>query len=329
MRKHGNWKWCAPSFFLEAFGVVIFLGLAKMLGLDVSSRLGGWLGERIGPLFKRNHIARENLERAMPELSPEEVDAIIRKMWRNVGRALFEYAHLNKFKKRRHRWRLVLDFSPKARAALARHHGRGFFFSGHFTNWELMPLAVRLEGISIAEIYQRVSNPYVNFWVSRLRKKAICPYQVEKRRALRGIVYHIHSDHAFAALVDQKMLSGVWAWFFHRPAQTSEFPASLAVKQNYALIPCYIRRADKGFRTRFHMVATDPIEIDRTDKSRTQVQHVAQQINYCLEMMIREQPDNWLWLHNRWPDPGPPVRQARSDLHRLQEARDRDLPAAI
>ena len=300
MRKQKNRQWYRPSYFFEAFGAFLFLMICKMIGLDLSSHLGGALGARLGPLLKRDHMARENLKKALGHLPPEEIDIIINQMWRNLGRVIGEYAHLNQFQKKHQQWRLQVKWSPKARQAVLDHSGRCFFFSAHFTNWELLPLTLKLKNIPSAEIYQKLSNPYINFWIARLRAKAICPHQVEKKNAVRDIIRHIHANHAFAALVDQKMLSGVWVRFFSRPAQTSEFPASLALKQGYALIPASIDRIDKNKKTRFLVTIKDPLEIDDRNKDKKAIKALAQQMNDCLEAMIRERPDHWLWAHNRW-----------------------------
>jgi KDO2-lipid IV(A) lauroyltransferase len=320
MRKHKQRTFLAPSYFLEVFGVAIFYLFCKILGLDLSSRLGGWLGITLGPLFSRDKTARQNIQRAMIELSDEERDRIIKEMWYNTGRVFAEYAHLAKFQKPKYRDRIEFVYSPKARKAMEEHQGRCFFFSGHFTNWELMPLVLRFVNVEAVEIYQRISNPYINTWMHNLRQKAICSYQVEKSKAVRDILRHVKANRPFVALVDQKMLSGFWQWFFHQPALTSAFPATLAVKQNYALLPAQIERIDEKGKTKFRVTVHDPLEVDRTRKTKQDIAAVTQQVNYCLEAMIRAQPQNWLWFHNRWPDAGEQKRRARRYLDSQQRA---------
>ncbi len=293
------------SYMFEMAGVILLVGVSKALGLDLASRFGGWVGFRLGPHIGRSHVARRNLSQMMPHLSPEEVDHIVAAMWRNLGRTFFEYAHLKKFSKPRHKWRVEIDFPPRAREAFRVHQGRVIFFSGHFTNWELLPLPMKRENIPSAEIYQKLTNPYVNFWIRRLRKTAISFYQIQKGASVRKIIHHIRAGHVFATLVDQKMLDGIAARFFAHPALTSKFPATMALKYNYALVPAYIVRADRGWRTRFRLIVCDPLEIDRSAQSAAQndenILRVTQQVNDVLEAIIRARPDHWLWLHRRWP----------------------------
>ena len=321
MRKHRDREWWAPSYFLEIFGGVVFLLFCKLIGLDLSSRLGGWLGQKLGPhLGGRDKKARQNIRRAMPELSEEEIDTIIKKMWCNVGRALAEYAHIKKFSQPKHSWRMELAVSPKVLQAIKERQGKVFFFSAHFTNWEVMPLVTNSLEIKMVELYQKLNNPYINNWVKNLRQKYVCPNQLEKRDALRGILHYVKTNHSFAVLVDQKMIGSPWAWFFHQPAETSEFPAVLALKKNYALVPGKIERIDEKGKTKFRITLNDPLEINRPTKTQKDVEYISQQINYCLEVMIREQPENWLWMHNRWPVPGPHKRRGRNLLHQLARA---------
>ena len=301
-----------PSHLVELAGVVLLFGISKILGLDLASRFGGWLGAQMSSRIGRSRLAKANLASAMPELQSKEIDSIVDHMWRNVGRTFLEYAHLAKFSKPRHRWRVEIDFSQKAHDALRAHQGRAIFFSGHFTNWELLPLPLRRDNIPSAEIYQKLSNHYVNFLVKRLRSRAILPHQVPKGGSVRNIIHHIRSNHAFAVLVDQKMIEGVHVKFFNRPAATSEFPAVMALKYDYALIPAYIVRADRGWRTAFRLFVCDPLEVDRSSKDAKNIRAVTQQVNDFLEARIRAKPDHWLWFHHRWTSRGRRARPAGS-----------------
>jgi len=60
--------------------------------------LGGALARWLGPHSGVSKRARTNLRAAMPELGPAEIEAIVRGMWDNLGRVVFEYPHLAKIK---------------------------------------------------------------------------------------------------------------------------------------------------------------------------------------------------------------------------------------
>ena len=306
------------SHLLEVVGAVIFFFLCRLLGLDLSSRFGGFLGERIGPLFRRNKVARQNIKRALIELNDEEVEEVLRMMWRNAGRAFGEYPHLSKFCKQKYLARMELVISPQLKETLEEMKGKCFFFSAHLTNWELMPIIpIRLSGSRGVEIYQRLANPYINRWVKSIRQKITLAHQVERNSGVRDIVRYIKKGYSFTVLTDQKMLSGEWNWFFHQPAQTSEFAANVALKYDYMLIPVHIKRIDEKGKTKFQMIIEDPLEVRRSGDREADIQRMTQQINYCLEVLIREQPENWLWLHNRWPADAEQTRRERTLLERL------------
>src|SRR5580704_8851562 len=78
--------------WLAAFSIRV-LGL---LPLDWASALGGTLARTIGPRLGISKRARLNLKIAMPELGNAEIRAIVRGMWDNLGRVVFEYPHLAK-----------------------------------------------------------------------------------------------------------------------------------------------------------------------------------------------------------------------------------------
>ena len=152
----------------EAIPFYLFMGLFKLLGIDAASALGGFIGRhvfyRVTPVADR---ARENLRAAYPDMGRDEMDAIVREMFDNLGRTVAEYPHLDKLELTGPDPRLAIEGSDIGDAEMAR--GKGvMFISGHFANWEAMPVTATCLGYEGALVYRPPNNPFVDRYISRL-----------------------------------------------------------------------------------------------------------------------------------------------------------------
>ncbi|MEQ9144082.1 MAG: lysophospholipid acyltransferase family protein [Parvibaculaceae bacterium] len=286
----------ALRYRLEAAAAMLPLGLFKVMGLDRASAAGGWLFRTVGPKVGVTRRARTNIERAMPELGPAEIDAIIADMWENIGRTVAEYAHLEKFRTPAYRDRITVK---NLDTLLAQKERGAMIVSGHFANWELMPLVADLNGLKGAEIYRHINNPHINRWIVGLRSRAIFPVQVAKGpKGAREIIRIVRNHGFIGMLADQKMNDGVEAQLFGRKAMSPATPGSLAVRYGIPIVPASFRRTEGAH---FEQVFHDPIEADRDADPHEEIARLTQRVNDFLEAEIRANPAQWLWLHNRWP----------------------------
>src|SRR6185437_11462393 len=130
----------------EAAIFFAFMGLFRILGVGLASATGGFLGRMLFYRTSLTNRARANLSAAYPEKRNDELNAIIREMWDNLGRTIAEYAHLDRFSCKGPRPRIEianLDIVDRVLAG-----GKGVLFvSGHFANWEILPLAASQCGV--------------------------------------------------------------------------------------------------------------------------------------------------------------------------------------
>lgn len=284
------------KYKLEAVAAVLPLSLFKVLGLERASAFGGWLLRTVGPHVGVTRRARQNIQKCLPELSEAEVDQIIRDMWENLGRTIAEYAHLDKFREPAHLSRI----SVKGLEHVEALRDRGaMFVSGHFANWELMPLAAQLNGFEGGEIYRHANNPMINDWIVKLRSRAINPVQIPKGPKGARDVIRIVRNHGFLfMLVDQKMNDGIEARLFGRKAMSPATPGAMAARYGIPIVPVSFKRTDG---VQFEEIVHPPIEADVQGDPHAETIRITQLLNDFLEAEIRANPAQWLWLHNRWP----------------------------
>jgi KDO2-lipid IV(A) lauroyltransferase len=282
---------------IEALGATFFFGVFGLLPLDFASALGGALARRIGPFLGISKRARQNLRRALPELSESEITRIVAGMWDNLGRVAAEYPHLQKIRVFEPDGRVETHgFEHIARAVAAGR--RMIVFSGHIANWEIGSLAGVQYGISVAQIYRAANNPLVDRLIARLRgdrDEFIPKGAVAARRAIAALHRGVH----LGLLADQKMNDGIPVPFFGRPAMTSSALAFLALRFDCDVFPLRVERLAGAH---FRVTVFPPLPLPRSGERHADAAALMAQVNATLEAWIRDRPELWLWLHRRWPD---------------------------
>jgi len=274
-----------------------FMALFRVLGLDRASRLGGWIGRNIFPLLPPDRIARANLAAAFPHKSRQECDEIRRVMWDNLGRVVGEYSHLDAFSPKGEDPRIGYSFPPgiSIESLTAKPL---LFLSGHFANWEMMPILAHQLGIDIAALVRPPNNPYVADWVARQRRINGPATFIAKHNAARPMLAQLRSDKSLCMLVDQKLREGIAVPFFGRDAMTTPAPAALALKFGAQIVITSNRRLPGA---RFHVTVHEVIDFIPSGDDTKDIQELTAAVTARIERIIREDPGQWLWIHNRWP----------------------------
>lgn len=288
-----RWAIRNVSHPLEAALLGGFWKLCQALPLDAASALGGKAARLIGPWLPGDRIARRNLRMVMPELDDAAVDRIVRGMWDNLGRTMAEYPHLRQIAAER------VEIVGEDILSYLRDDGRaGLFFSAHMANWEVKAAAGLLAGLDFGLVYRAPNNRFVDRMLRGWRT-ARADRQVPKGPDGAKLLMRALAEGAHVGmLVDQKMNDGIAARFFGRTAMTPPAVARLALRRNLPVVPTRTERLDGA---RFRVTVLAPLDLP-ADNSAETVLAVTERINDQLEVWIRERPEQWLWLHRRWPE---------------------------
>jgi len=282
---------------LEAWGAAFLFGIFRVLPLDCASALGGALARRIGPFLGVSKRARRNISRAFPELSETEIARVVAGMWENLGRVAAEYPHLLKIRVFEPGGRVETHgFEHVDRAVAAGR--RMIVFSGHIANWEIGMLAGAQHGISVAQIYRALNNPLLDRMIARFRGdrgEFIPKGAIAARSAIAALRRGTH----LGLLADQKMNDGIPVPFFGRPAMTAPALAVLALRFDCDVLPLRVERLDGA---RFRVTVFPPLPLPRSGEPHADAAALMAQVNATLEAWIRDRPEQWLWVHRRWPD---------------------------
>ncbi len=280
---------------LEALGARAVWALFAALPLDIASGLGGWLGRAVGPwLGGVNRTARKNLKAAFPDRSEAEVTAIIRAMWDNIGRVAGEFPHLKRIAAER------VELVGGEYIDLLRDDGKpGIFISAHLGNWEIGGAVAALHGLALHVVYRAANNPHVEEIYRKARASATTTMIPKGPEGARQAMAVLRQGGHLGMLVDQKMNDGVPIPFFGRDAMTAPAQAAFATKFKCPLAPIRVERV-KG--AHFRVTVSPPLDLPHTGDTHHDRRLLLTRINALLEEWIRERPEQWLWVHRRWPE---------------------------
>jgi len=281
------------NYFFQFLFVMISFLIFKILGPNISSRLGGKLFETIGPLFRSEKIIHSNIKKVFPEIKLYDLTKITCSMWNNYGRLFAEYVFIKNYRNGNLSSKISID-GLEILNEIKKNNKQVIFISGHFSNFELMAMQIEKAGISLAAIYRPLNNMYLNPVMERIRKKYICKNQIKKGiGGIKKLIKFKKNNYSTALMIDQRVSEGILSNFFNQDALTTTIPAQLVKKFNIPVVPVCIKRI-KGIE--FKMTIKKPLFFSK-DKS---VKSITDELNKVLEQLIIENPKEWIWSHNRW-----------------------------
>ena len=267
------------------------------LPLDAASALGGRLGRLIGPRLGLARRARENLARAMPELSHAERESVVAAMWEHLGRVLAEYPHLGALGPYDGEGRVEV-IGVEHVDALRDDGIGGIFFSAHLGNWEIASLGATQRGMAVVHVYRAANNPRIERLIRRARAPIGGEHHPKSARGMRALVAALRRGEHLGMLVDQKYNEGIAVPFFGREAMTAPALAQLALRYRVPVVPVRVERLAGA---RFRLTILPPLDLADTGDREADVRAAMRRVNALLEEWIRARPEQWLWLHRRWP----------------------------
>jgi Kdo2-lipid IVA lauroyltransferase/acyltransferase len=251
-------------------------------------------------LPRLRRVAMRNLGLAMPDKTEAERNEIANGVFRSIARLLVAFANFPKINRENvSAWIRYEGYEHFERALRC---GRGVLFAtAHLGNWELSAFAHALLSSPMHVIVRPLDNPSIDRLVSR-RRALSGNHIIEKMDFARPLLKALHDNEAVGILIDQNsnLEQGVFVDFFGLPACAGTGFAKIAARTGAVVIPGFALWSDKDKRyvLRFY----PPVEMTgRAEEDTARLQS-------ALESVIREYPDQWLWIHRRWKTrpPGEP-----------------------
>ena len=282
------------KYFIQFILIIILFGLFKILGIRNSTKLSELLFVLIGPFFRSKKIFEKNIIKVFPDINKIKKEEIYKNVWRSYGKIFSEYLFIKDFRFSENFQNNLIIKNQKILDEIKNSKEPVIFISGHFDNFELMAMHIERSGINLAAIYRPLNNLFLNPVMENIRKKYICKKQIKKGiSGTKQILKEYKNGASIALMIDQRVSEGIPANFFNHKALTTTIPAQFVKKFNTKIVPIYIERLENN---RFSIEIFDAQEFSKNET----VEMITNKLNKILEDMIKRNPNQWIWTHDRW-----------------------------
>ena len=281
---------------LEAAAYDAFVGLTRRLPVDAVSDFGAVLLGALGPLTSVDRTVERNLRIVFPKAAAAEISRLKRAQWREAGRLFAEFPILDRIMADPSRVEVV----GRERLAEIAASGRPVvFISGHFSSFEIMPAVIVHAGVRCQITYRAANNPYVDARIRQSRARyGVELFAPKGAEGARALMRAFGRGESVALMNDQKFNGGVAAPFFGVTAHTAPGPSTFALKFGAPIVPMSVQRLRKA---RFRVIVHEPIRLEDTGDRAADIAVGVRRINAFMEERILDRPQEWFWVHKRWP----------------------------
>jgi KDO2-lipid IV(A) lauroyltransferase len=243
-------------------------------------------------LPRLRRVALRNLSLALPELGGARHARIVDGVFQSVARVLVTFAKFPAIRRENVKQWIRCEGAQYVEEAL--RGGRGVLFAtAHMGNWELSAYAHALLAAPMHVVVRPLDNPLIDAMVER-RRALSGNRMIGKKEYARSILKALAANQPVGVLVDQNSAAdaGAFVDFFGVKACAGVGFAKLAARSGAAVIPGFAlwEESERRFVPRFY----PPVEISGDALRDTQA------VQSALEQVIRQYPEQWLWLHRRW-----------------------------
>ncbi len=267
------------------------LGLARRLSAGI-----GLLLYRATPRWRA--IAHRNLALALPETDAARREQIVRGVYENLGRVVLALARMPRLGPSNIRDWIDYEGFEHYQRALEAGHGV-LFMTGHLGNWELSAFAHALFGHPMHVMVRPLDNPLLDRLLDRYRR--LCGNRtISKDTSGRSVLRALRNNEAVGILVDQNTAGedGVFVDFFGVKASATSGLARVAQRTQAVVIPGFaLWNPSSG---RYVLKFYPPLEMERSGDEPRDLAENTQRCQAMLEQVIRQYPEQWLWIHRRW-----------------------------
>jgi KDO2-lipid IV(A) lauroyltransferase len=300
VREGGRWSFGQrlknDALFVLVSGVLLVTRHLPGGMLGALGRALGLLAWGAAPGLRR--LARDNVQRALPELDAAQRAALVRRTYGQLGTLLGETAAALD-----HRRPVdPLPLLPGSRECLAEAvaEGRGVVFaSAHLGPWERVAASLVAAGFPLTVVAREPYDPRLSRVYERLRAdRGVCAVYRGRPGAATRMVRVLRAGGILGIPMDLRTrAASIDVPFFGVPAPTPVGPARLALRTGAAVVVGTVAPDPSGGPG---AIAISFVRLATAQATGTDVTDLSARINAELSARIRALPDQWPWMHRRW-----------------------------
>jgi KDO2-lipid IV(A) lauroyltransferase len=258
-----------------------------------------WLGWRLMPQTRR--AIADNLEAIVPLESAAARDRRALDTLRSYARDVIDFLRATGATDEAQR--RLFDVAPEHTRMFESllSQGRGvILISGHYGNWEIGSVLMRVLNLPLTIVAMAEANPEVNrrrremrdrlgVDTIEVRKSLDTALQIRRRLGDNRIVAMLMDRH-FGRDRVEVTLAGRRAWFL-------KTPVVMALLTGAPLVPCFIERTGPA---RFSAIPGEPIVVAANFPREEAIRRAAQQFADQLNVRLHAHPDYWYHFYRYW-----------------------------
>ncbi len=254
-------------------------------------------------LHDRRKTTLRNIRIAFPEKNGEEIEHLALNAYVNVAESMALNALIMSGRVTNQKLLDAVEIQGWEHFESATHQTEQglLIFTAHIGNWELLP---QYAALRIDRNIHVIARKTTNFLIE---KNIVAPLRHRfgirvffKENALMRMMKAIRRGEHVGILIDQKLKStiGIPSIFFGREAPTTPTPALLHIRFGVTVLPAFMIRT--GFE-KYRLIIGEPIPWQDNGRDlEEQTLELTQIHQRTVEKVIREYPDQWFWMHDRW-----------------------------
>jgi KDO2-lipid IV(A) lauroyltransferase len=258
------------------------------------------IGKKIGALIfkidkKHRKVCLQNLKRAFPDASDEEIVNLAEKSFENIGRLLIEIIYMKALyrkmfaKSKIEGWENLQELIMK---------DRGYFLvSGHFGNWEFVAYMQSQLGYPLEMVTRPLDNPYLEKYFRKIRESG-GNRVIYKRNGVWEMTKALKKKKGIAFVFDQNFgeEGAIFVPFFNTPAATTPALGKISARLKIPILPVFAVPEEEGYK----IVYLKPIYPESNTDYDKEAVRLTEEVTKLLEDKIRKTPYAWFWMHDRW-----------------------------
>ena len=247
--------------------------------------------------LKHRLITIHNLMRSFPDRPLKEIIRLAKESYISAALVVVDFLDIPYLNKNNlHQWISIEGLDNYTEAC---KKGKGvLIFSAHFGNWEIGNAALAIMTQPFIFVYRVFDSPFLERIITDVRA-SYGNISLSKENAMRPMIRLLKNGATINLLIDQNVTwyEGVFVDFFGRKACTTPGMALLPLHTKAQVLPVFTRRLPDG---KYLLKIGKKVEIVSSGNRDTDVLINTQNFTKIIEEKIRQYPEQWFWIHQRW-----------------------------
>lgn len=274
----------------------------------------------------QRRIVRRNLQFSHVESSPQQLQSLLKRIFRHFGITILELLQMTCFSQKELLRNVHLEGKEIIIEAMARQKGV-VLITAHLGNyemaWQYVPCYF---GRQMAGVAKKMRNVRLDRLIHKMRTR-FGNKIIYKKGALPEMMQTLRRGEMVGLLMDiSRRFDGVEVNFFGRRATATPAAALIGLRCKSPIIPAFCHRSANG---KLIIRVERPIEIQRTKDLRADLQTNTQLITDRVERAVRNYPEQWNWMLKRWKEFYPDLYpESEKRLKRIKKKEKRKIKSS-